>query len=356
MVMITDLVDPQELLGYTRAAQIEAERNRFTLSNYLPNDTTPDGEIEFRLLRGNFRDQDAALVRAWDAEATISGRQGVERIMGELLPVSRKIRLGEEERLRNRGLARGLSPQNNTELINAIFSDAGNMARAVAARFELFRGEVLEKATVTINENGVAPATIDFGRKAGHSVTIAGGATFQWNDVTTGAADPVGNMQTWVQTYIDSNGIAPAYALTSTQVISYLIRQSKVRAYAAGVGGTPGLITVDTLNAIFLAFGLPAMVPYDATIRVAGVQTRPIAANKVILMPPADEPLGATLFGTTAEALELAEAQLIDQDQAPGMVAVPMKEMDPVATWTLATAVGFPVLANPDLTLTATVY
>jgi hypothetical protein len=349
MVMITDLVDPQELLGYTRAAQIEAERNRFTLSNFLPNDTTPDGDIEFRLLRGSFRDQDAALVRAWDAEATISGRQGVERIMGELLPVSRKIRLGEEERLRNRGLQRGLSPQANTALIDAIFSDAANMARAVAARFELFRGEVLEKATVTINENGVAPATIDFGRKAGHTVT----AGTLWSDLTNG--DPVGDMRTWVQTYIDSNGVSPAFVLTSTAVISNLMRSAKVRAFAAGVGGTPGLLTVDTVNAIMVAFGLPSFVPYDAVIRVAGTQTRPIAVNKVILMPPSNEPLGATLFGTTAEALELAEAQLIDQDQAPGMVAVPMKEMDPVATWTLATAVGFPVLANPDLTFTATV-
>jgi hypothetical protein len=354
MVMITDLVDPQELLGYTRAAQIEAERNRFTLSNFLPNDTTPDGDIEFRLLRGSFRDEDAAKVRAWDSEAPISGRQGIERIMGELLPVSQKIRLGEEERLRNRGLVRGLSPANNTALVDAIFNDAAKMARAVAARFELFRGEVLEKATVTINENGVAPATIDFGRKAGHTVVLAGNALWS-NYVTPTISDPVANMRTWVQAYIDTNGVTPAFALTSTTVISTLMQHPLVRVYAAGVGGTPGLITVDTLNAIMVAFGLPPFVPYDAVIRVAGVQTRPIAATKVILMPPSDEPLGATLFGTTAEALELAEAQLIAQDQAPGMVSVPMKEMDPVATWTLATAVGFPVLANPDLTFTATV-
>jgi hypothetical protein len=349
MVMITDLVDPQELLGYTRAAELEANRNKFTLSNYLPNDNTPDGEIEFRYTRGSFRDEDAALVRAWDAEASIAGRQGVEQLMGEILPVSRKIRLGEEERLRNRGMQRGLSPSQNNELIAKIFNDAGKMARAVAARFELMRGEALQNATVVINENGVSTGTIDFGRKAGHTVT----AGTLWSDLTNG--DPVANMRTWVQTYIDSNGVAPAFALTSTQVIGYLLQSAKVRAYAAGVGGTPGLITVDTVNAIFTAFGLPPMVPYDAVIRVNGTQTRPIAVNRVILMPPADEPVGATMFGTTAEALELAEAQLIDQDQCPGMVAVPMKLMDPVATWTLATAVGFPVLTNPDLTFTATV-
>lgn len=349
MVMITDLVDPQELIGFSREAELEVLRNQFVLSNYLPNDTTPDGEIEFRWTRGSFRDQDAAKVRAWDAEAPIAGRQGIERLMGEIVPVSRKIRLGEEERLRNRGVQMGLSPRNNTRLIDAIFNDAANMARSVAARFELLRGEALEKATVTINENGVQTGTIDFQRKAGHTVT----AGVLWSDLTNG--DPVANMRAWVQTYIDTNGVAPAFGLTSSQVIGYLLQSAKVRAYAAGVGGTPGLITIDTLTAIFSAFGLPPLVPYDAVIRVDGVQTRPIAANKVILMPPSTLPLGATLFGTTAEALELTEAQLIDQDQAPGMVAVPMKMVDPVATWTLATAVGFPCLTNPDLTFTATV-
>lgn len=349
MVMITDLVDPQELLGYTRAAQLEAERNQFVLSNYLPNDTTPNGEIEFRVLRGSFRDQDAATVRTWDAEAPIAGRQGIERIMGELLPVSRKIRLGEEERLRNRGLLRGLSPAQNPELTDAIFKDAANMARAVAARFELFRGEVLEKATVTLNENNVAPPVIDFGRKAGHTVT----AGILWSTIAT--ATPVADMRTWVQTYIDSNGVAPAFALTSTAVISNLMRNAEIRALAAGPAGIPAIVTVDMVNAVFQAYGLPAFVPYDTVVRVNGTQTRPIAANKVILMPPAGEPLGATFFGTTAEALKLTEARLIDQDQAPGMVAVPMEEEDPVATWTLATAVGFPVLTNPDLTFTATV-
>lgn len=348
-MLVTDLIDPQELIGYTREAQLEAERNKFQLSNYFPNDTTPNGEIEWRLLRGNLRDEDAAKIRSWDAEASISGRQGVERIMGELLPVSRTIRLGEEERLRNRGLDRGTTGSANTALVDALFNDSAKMARAVAARFELLRGEVLEKATVTINENGVAPATIDFGRKAGHAVT----AGVLWS--VFASADPVADMRTWVQTYIDSNGVAPAFALTSTSVIGWLMRNAAIRALVAGPGGTPGVVTVDTVNAVFQAYGLPPFVPYDAVIRVDGVQTRPIAVNKVILMPPADEPLGATLYGTTAEALDLAEAQFIDQADAPGMVAVIEKTRNPVATWTLATAVGFPALANPDLTFTATV-
>lgn len=348
-MLITDLADPQELLGYTRSAQIEEERNKFQLSNYFPNDTTPDGEIEWRLLRGNLRDEDAAKVRAWDAEAVIGSRQGVERIMGELLPVSKAYLLGEEQRLRNRGLTAGQTGSSNTAMVQAIFDDAAKGARSVAARFELFRGEVLEKGTITINENGVAPATIDFGRKAGHTVTAA----ILWSTIAT--AVPVDDMRAWVQTYIDSNGVPPAFALTSTAVISNLMRNAAIRALVAGPGGTPGVVTVDTVNAVFQAYGLPPFVPYDTTIRVDGTSTRPIAVNKVILMPAGNEPVGATLFGTTAEALDLAEAQFIAQDQCPGMVSVVNKTFNPTAHWTLTTAVGFPVLANPDLTFVATV-
>ena len=38
MALILDMVDPQELQGFTREIQLEEERNRFVLQNYLPNE------------------------------------------------------------------------------------------------------------------------------------------------------------------------------------------------------------------------------------------------------------------------------------------------------------------------------
>jgi hypothetical protein len=344
MVLVLDMVDPQELQGFTRNVQLEEERNRFQLAGLLPNRINVDGEIEFRVTRGNMRDADAALIRAWDTESPIGNRQGLERIVGELPPISKKIRLGEEERLRRRALERG----DNAGLVAAIYDDAAQMARAVTARIEMLRGEALFNATLTINENGVVQ-TVNFNRKAGHTVT----AGILWSSTAT--ATPVANMRSWVQTYIDSNGIAPAYALTSTAVISNLLLNAEIRSLAATTAGTPGIVTLDTVNAVFAAFGLPPFVAYDTNVRVSGTQTRVTPANKLVLMPPAGEPLGATLFGTTAEALVLEEARAIDNDQAPGMTATIHKLDDPVSTWTKVAAIALPVLVNPDLTLTATV-
>ena len=342
MALVLDLVDPQELQGYVRGLQIEEERNRFTLSNYLPNENID--EIEYRVTRGSLRDADAATIRAWDTESPIASRQGLERIMGELPPISRKIRLGEEERLRRQALERG----DNSAMVDAIYDDAGQMARAVLARVEMLRGEALFNASLTINENGVQQ-TVTFGRVAGHTVT----AGTLWSTVAT--ADPVADMRSWVQTYVDTNGVPPAYALGSTAILGYLMRNAAIRSLATTASGVPALVTMETVNSVFAAFGLPPVIPYDTNVRVAGASQRVTPVNKIVFMPPANEPLGATFFGTTAESLELVEARAIQNDQAPGMVATILKMDDPVSTWTKVGAIALPVLINPDLTLTATV-
>lgn len=342
MVLVLDLADPQELQGYVRGIQLEEDRNRFTLQQYLPNQMID--EIEYRVTRGNLRDADAATVRAWDTESPMAARQGLERIMGELPPISRKIRLGEEERLRRRALERG----ENKGIVDAIYNDAGQMSRAVLARVEMFRGEALFNGQIVIAENGVSQ-TVDFGRKVSHTVT----AGILWSAIAT--ADPVADMRAWVQTYIDTNGVAPAYGVTSTATLGNLMQNAKIRALATTAAGVPGLVTLDTVFAVFAAFGLPPLIAYDTNVRVAGVQQRVTPANKVVLMPPGGEPLGATFFGTTAEALELVEANAISQDLAPGMVSTVHKMDDPVSTWTKVAAIALPVLINPDLTFTATV-
>jgi hypothetical protein len=342
MALILDLADPQELAGYVRGIQLEEERNRFQLAAYLPNKNID--EIEYRITSGSLRDPDAAQFRAWDTEAPIGNRQGLTRIFGELPPLSKKMRLGEEERLRRRMLDTG----DGSGLVDAIYDDARALTRAVTGRVELARGEVLETGALAINENGVVQ-TVTFGRKAGHTVTAA----IKWDVPAT--ATPIADTRSWVQTYIDTNGVAPAFGLTSTQVISALMLITEIRQLANTISGAPSIVTLATVQSVFSAFGLPPFLPYDTTVRVNGTSTRVTNAKKVTFMPPAGEPLGNTFFGTTAEALALTEARAIAQDQAPGMIATNHALDDPVATWTKVAAIALPVEPNPDLTLTALV-
>jgi hypothetical protein len=342
MALILDLVDPQELVGYVRGFQEEQERNTFRLAAYLPNDNID--EIEYRITQGQLQMPDAAKVRAWDTESPIGSRQGLRRLFGELPPMSKKIRLGEEERLRKRKIETG----SNAQIISAIYDDAANMSLSVLSRIEMMRGEVLSTAKININENGVALA-VDFGR----DVTLSVQAPFTWTDSTN--ADPVADYLGWVTTYLNKNGFKPAQGLTDTVTINALLTNTKMRGYVGRGAYVPGIITIADVQAVFAAYDLPPLVAYDTMVRVDGVQTRVLPAGTITFVPPAGSGLGGTLFGTTAESLTLVEARAIAQADAPGLVATVHSLDDPVATWTKVAGIALPTLVNPNFTMKAIV-
>ncbi|MEU4570838.1 major capsid protein [Micromonospora sp. NPDC023956] len=342
MLLNQDYITPAELTGYSRAALADQDRNQFTLSRWLPRQVVDD--LQYRFTRGGEGLVDAATFRAYDAESPIGARPGVTRITGELPPISRKVRLGEYDRLRQR--------RDIGAIRDAILTDTERMTRAVAARLEMARGEALYRGQLQIAENGVV-ATVDFGRAGGH--TVAPGTL--WSTVAT--ATPLADLLTWRDTYINTNGEAPEAILTSTTVLGYLLRNAEIRALAATTAGTPSIVSQQTVNAVFAAYGLPPIYIYDAQVRVNGSATRVIPADRLILLPAPGDPdvpgstqLGATLHGTTAESLEPEFGLTGDE---PGIVAGSYSTKDPVAVWTKAATIGLPVLANPDLTLAADV-
>ena len=342
-MLIYDMVNSQQLQGYVRGLHLELDANQFTLSGILPNRNITD--IEFRITQGTLLDQDVATVRAWDTPVGIAGRQGLTRLMGELPPLGRKIRLGEEERIRLNQLLRNGTAANGgyAEAINSIYNDVGNMARAVAARMEMFRGEALSSAAIAINENGVK-LDIDFGRDASLDTAPA----TAWTD--TAGSTPLDDELAWLQTYYDFNYQSPTAVVTSLTVVRLLQRNEQYRTLATFNGLTPSYLSLEQINQVRAAYTLPPIIIYNTKVRVNGVATRIIPEYDFIYIP-SPGPLGSTLLGVTAEAIELASANEITQDQLPGMTAVIMKESEPVATWTKVSAVGVPILANPNLTM-----
>lgn len=345
MLLNTDYIDPAELSGYTRAAVADLEINRFTLSRWLPHVVVDD--LMFRFTNGGEGLVEAATFRAYDTESPIASRPGLTRVTGQLPPISRKIRLGEYDRLRQ-------ARATDATIRAAILDDAVRMGRAVAARLELARGEALYTGKLVLAENGVI-ATVDFGRKAGHTVTAA----TPWT--TVASATPIADLMSWVQTYIDENGEPPGSMLISTRIASLLLQSAEIRGLLAANGVTPSVASATGVNTVLGAYNLPPVVTYDARVRVGAVSTRVIPDNRVVLLPAPVDPnavdgtdLGAVLLGTTAEALELGYG-LAPGTEQPGIVAGAYNTQDPVAVWTKAAAIGLPVLANPNLTFSATV-
>lgn len=343
-MLLYDLVDMQELQGFVRTFQAEIERDTFTLSRFLPNNNIDD--IEYRVTRNRRQDQDAATIRAWDTEAPIAARRAaMERLMGELPPISRKIRLGEEERLRRRSIERG---GNTDGIVDAVYDDAGNMARAVTARVEMLRAEALLNAELDIDENGVVQ-TVDFDRDPELEVDAAG----PFSDPT---AEVVSELVAWLKVYQEINdGARPGRILASDRILGGLLFNEQIRALAGTNEAAPQLISPNAVANVFQAYGIPPMEAIETHVRVNGVRQRILPDNVLIFVPPNARDLGETLSGTTAEALELVGARQLEADQAPGLTAVVEKTFDPVATWTKAAAISLPVLWDANLTMRATV-
>jgi hypothetical protein len=337
MPILYDLVDPAVLVEYSRQLPFP----QFALERFLPNRNIRD--IEYRFMKAALQDQDVAPYRAFDAEAAIGKRQGISRVSGELPPISKKMRLGEESRLRLEMLRSG----DNATLVDQLFDDAAMMVRAVQARLEQARGQALYTGAVTINENGVQ-ATIDFGMPGTHKPTAAASWALPGTDILT-------DLLTWRQLYVDDTGEQPGVILTSTKVVGYLMLNTGLRNLA-GVGATvPSILNQASVQAIFQAQGLPPIVTYDATVRVDGVATRTIPDDKVLFLPATGgAPLGSTFLGVTAEELELRAAG-VQLGNEGGITTILDQTTDPVATWTKASAIAVPIVASPELIIAADV-
>lgn len=349
MYISTDYILPSVLTGYVRQGLADYPQNQFTLDRWLPNRTVPD--IQYRFASGGTGLADAAVYRTYDAESPVGKRQGLTRVTGELPPISLKTRLSEYDNLRIRAAVQ----PGNDEVRRAIMNDALKNSRSIAARLEMARGDALVNGSVTISENGLT-AAVSFGRAGAMSVTAA----TLWSTIAT--ADPFGDLDTWRNAYVAQNGAEPGAIVMSRSTLALMRRCANVaKAVFPSAAQVPTLLSQQAISDALVAFGLPPLYVYYAQANTyAGSAASIIPANKVLLLPEPVAPddaegtqLGGTFWGTTAES-QLPEYG-IELSEQPGIVVGAYHDPDPVGIWTKASAIGLPVLANPNLAMCATV-
>lgn len=337
MQLIDEFATPAELTGYARAALADRPENDFGLDRWLPNRTIND--LSYRFTRGGGGLTEAATFRAYDASSDVGVRPGGARVSGELPPISRKIPVGEYERIRRRNI-----DTQNAEIRDAMLDDGVRLARQIEARMELARGEAIFNASVVLNENGVQ-ASVDFGRAAGHTVT----AGTVWSNVS---ADVIGDFQTWLEAYNDANGGDPDSVLISRAIWTALKRNTQLRGLSTTGATAPTVLTDSLLAAILADHGIPPLVRYDAKVNVGGVSTRITPNDKLAFLPAQGDALGQTLWGVPVEADDARYGLAGDE---AGIAVGAYKTEDPQTVWTRATAIALPVVAAPDLSFVADV-
>lgn len=335
---IFDLITPAELTGYARAALADRPENALQLSEFLPHQQVND--LNYRFTRGGGGLAEAAMFRSYDAEPKFGRREGISRVSGELPPIGQQYVLGEYDQLRLRNA--------DQEVRDLLLRDAARIARAIDTRFEFARGQALVEGKVTIAEDGVY-AEVDFGRKAEHSV--APSVLWSAHDTST----PIDDLQSWRDTYVDTNGAAPGLILTSTAVVNHLRKSAQVRGEFLDSTSTRTQLNRDELDSLLSSYGLPAIRTFDArAVDQTGVSRRIVADDKLLFLPASGQTLGATLWGTTLEAQE-PQYGIAPADH-PGLVVGAFKQSTtPIRVFTIGSAIGLPVLGDPDWSMVADV-
>lgn len=335
---IYDLITPAELTGYARAALADRPENALQLSEFLPHQQVND--LNYRFTRGGGGLAAAAMFRAYDAEPKFGKREGISRVTGELPAIGQQYVLGEYDSLRLRNASQ--------EIRDLLLRDAARIARAIDTRFEFARGQALVEGKVTLNEDGVM-AEVDFGRKAEHTVA----PSTLWSNLAS--ATPIDDLQSWRDTYVDTNGDSPGLILTSTRVVNYLVRNAQVRSMVLPVGSTVTQVRRSDLDAVLTDFGLPSIRVFDArAIDQTGTSRRVIADDKLIYLPASGQTLGSTMWGTTLEAQEPQYG--IAPADFPGVVVGAFKQSTtPIRVFTIGSAIGIPILGDPDWSMVADV-
>lgn len=345
MAIWTDIITPQELTGYARAALSDYEASRGTLARFLPNREVTD--IVVRFVAGAAGLIDVADFRAYDAEPTIGSVPSRKRTTIELPAVGRNIPVTEYNQLR----ARNSSPSDQA-VRETILNATDVAARAVADAVERVRGGVISTGIATITNEGGFSMADSFGRSGSNDVT----AGTLWS---TTSADGLGNLTTWTDTYRDANGEPAGCILMSTRVLRAFSKLDQNKIQLLNSASRPA--TTADVNSVVEGASLPPIVLYDRNVQIAGSKTKVLPDNKLFLLPAPvdtdawqDTELGATYWGQTLTA-SMPEYELADVEQ-PGLVVGAYRgDKPPALAEVISDAIALPTLANADLSFAATV-
>ncbi len=348
-ITINDLNTPAFVTNFVRSLLFPDK----VLGDYFPRQGT--GKIAYKYnLTGPYQEP-AVPYSAWDAEAPIGSRPGVVQGTAELLPLRKKKIMGEEMSLRI-DMVLGGGPQD--EYVRQAFADIENMVEGIESTWEFGRGQLLSTGTITLDgpSNGSSVEMthgIDYGVPVGNKVTAA----TLWSDVAN--SDIVGNLQTWVEVYRSANrGLMPGEILISRKVLGYILRNAGLRSqlFVGAANAAPSVLAQNAAYAQLEALGLPPIRVIDEQVtNAAGTYTNVLPDNKIIMVPPRNQPLGYTMVGPTPLGLDLVESNAIARSMAPGISAQSWTKGDPGTRFNYVEAVGMPVLSQPKRLLIGTV-
>ena len=331
MARIDELFNTKELLNYYRVKKQPAMLG----DTLFPARKIQD--IKFDMITGANGLPVSASIHAFDTETELASREVLQKGAAELALIKRKIAIGEREIIAIN------NPRMDSEqkaLVMELFKDGDKMVESVQTRIEAMRMELLSSGEININENNVAV-------KLDYKVPSSNKKKFNWSDPKT--ANPLEDIKTLADAVEDASGTKPTRILTSSKVLNKILACESVKKAIFGVNFDK-IATRKDLNSLLESMELPQVAVYNAKYKVQnanGKYTTKRYFPENILSMFSENALGETIYGLTAEEIELLGSNKMEEAKMVGNIFVGVeKEGDPVRRYTKAVATALPTLEN----------
>ncbi len=338
MPSVEELLNHKELINYTKTRTPQKK----VLEELFPSRKTE--ALEIKMIRGANNLPVSASIHAFDTETEIDQRETGSFDVAELALIKRKRKLSEKEIIR---LEQPRNDVEEREAVQKIYNDVDDLQDSVLTRAEAMRGEALSTGKLAINENGYK-AEIDYGVPTAHK------QTFTWSG---GTPEILNDMDAAVDKIVDDTGFTPTRVLTSKRNLNIILKDEKIRKAVFGVN-SDRLLSRKELNNFLQTLGLPQVAVYDAKYRTltakgSYVAKRYFSESAFVFMPEGN--MGETLFGLTAEELELRKKDGVDISEIGNVVIEQYATEDPVAKWIKAVATALVTFPCADQVFIATI-
>ncbi|KMK75452.1 major capsid protein [Alkalihalobacillus pseudalcaliphilus] len=302
---------------------------------FLPNENTYSNTFAYDVIK---KSKHIGAMIGYGSEPPVVDRDAVASMSGEIAKMGLKYIATESELL---ALHQARNNGEKSAMVERLTVKGLDLVEAISRRIDVIKMEALTKGTFAYNKNGVKVA-VDFGIPAEHKVALTGEG---WNDVNR---DVVGDLLSWVDTYVDSTGQRPSVILMSREANAKLLRNLNIVVEA---GRPDGVTRVNQaqLNEVLQGYGLPTIqIVDDRKVTVKDIYTGEqeviefMPENRIVFL---SEGVGNFLVGPTVE-----------NGFQPGIVLEAKDVDEPIQSILRAVAAGFPAVEDPALIFHADVY
>lgn len=228
-------------------------------------------------------------------------------------------------------------------VLSKIFNRSKFLREDAALTRELMRMQALTTGVVSLKGNGVQ-FTADYGVPTTHKSA----PTVKWD--VTATADPVGDIEDWIQVIADDTGVRPTEMLLNSVTLGKLRKVETIRTGYFANSNAAGNPTSKQVKQ-YLEDSLQITIYTDDDQYKDGTSVKKMVPDGTVVLMP-DYELGKSVFGTTPEENRLPDVEVVDL----GVALTREYDRDAVADYLKASQIFLPSFERADEVFIASVF